>query len=91
MCLAIPARVVEVRSEGLDGAPGPLGLVDLQGTRLEISLAMVPDACAGSWVLVHAGYAITILDETEARDTWQWLEGAGLAEEAKTGGVGDGA
>jgi hydrogenase assembly chaperone HypC/HupF len=40
---------------------------------------MVPDAQVGDWVLVHAGFAITVLDEAAARETWQYLEEAGLA------------
>ena len=84
MCLAIPARVVRVLPQDAAAAPGPLGEVDLQGTRLEVSLAMVPEAQEGSWVLVHAGYAINLLDEEEARETWEWLESSGLAQESLT-------
>jgi hydrogenase expression/formation protein HypC len=55
--------------------------VDFQGSRAEVSLALVPEASAGDWVLVHAGFAISVLNEAEARETWQYLEEAGLVEE----------
>jgi hydrogenase assembly chaperone HypC/HupF len=35
---------------------------------------------AGDWVLVHAGFALNVLDEAEAKETWEYLEEAGLAE-----------
>ncbi|MFW5750717.1 MAG: HypC/HybG/HupF family hydrogenase formation chaperone [Planctomycetota bacterium] len=54
------------------------GTVDFQGNRVEVSLALVPEAGTGSWVLVHAGMAIEHLDQNEARETWRWLEEAGL-------------
>lgn len=78
MCLAIPGRVVAV-AEGAD----PLarsGTIDLQGSRIEVSLALVPEAGVDSWVLVHAGYALEQLDEAAARETWHWLREAKLVE-----------
>ena len=62
MCLAIPARVVELK-------PGELGVVDLDGVRKEISLTIVPDARVGDYVIVHVGYAIGQLDPDEAERT----------------------
>ena len=50
---------------------------------------MVPQARVGDWVLVHAGFAITLLEEAEARETWEYLDSLGLAglpEELRTGG-----
>jgi hydrogenase expression/formation protein HypC len=73
MCLAVPGKIVDVRSEGQDPT-GLLGTVDFQGNQMEVSLAMTPEAQAGDWVLVHAGYAISVLDESEARDTWEYIE-----------------
>lgn len=78
MCLAVPGKVVEVRE---DNTAGRLGSVDFQGSRVEVSLELVPDADLGSWVLVHAGFAITQLDEAEARETWEYLSAADLVEE----------
>lgn len=62
MCLAIPALVLK-RLEGDDA------LIDLGGVRKRITLALVPDAREGDYVIVHVGYAITRLDAEEARKT----------------------
>ena len=75
MCLAVPGKVLEV-AEGEGPLTGPVAQVDLMGSRVEASLAMTPDAGVGSWVLVHAGFAISVLDEQEARETWDSLQEA---------------
>ncbi|MCU0805047.1 MAG: HypC/HybG/HupF family hydrogenase formation chaperone [Burkholderiales bacterium] len=62
MCLAIPAVIVE----RLDGEEG---LIDLGGVRKRVSLALVPEASAGDYVIVHVGYAISRLDPDEAART----------------------
>lgn len=77
MCLAVPGKIIEVKK--IDDTPtGLLGIVDFQGSQIEVSLAMVPDSVQGDFVLVHAGYALEILDEEEAIKTWDYLEQAGL-------------
>jgi hydrogenase expression/formation protein HypC len=64
MCLAIPGRVDEVT----DGDPDlRWAWVDFAGVRRLVSLACVPEARAGDYVLVHAGLAISVIDEDEAR------------------------
>jgi hydrogenase expression/formation protein HypC len=50
------------------------GTAELDGVRREIGLALCPDAKVGDYVLVHAGYAIGTLDETEARETLALLQ-----------------
>lgn len=62
MCLALPARVVELRG-------GDLAVIDLGGVRKEISLALVEDVVVGEYVIVHVGYALHRLDPEEARKT----------------------
>lgn len=62
MCLAIPARVVERRGD--DEA-----VVDLAGVRKTVSLALVPEAQVGDYVIVHVGHAIGLLDAEEAGRT----------------------
>jgi hydrogenase expression/formation protein HypC len=79
MCLAVPGKVVEVRSAS--EAAGPIGVVDFQGTRMEVGLAFVPEAGAGDWVLVHAGFALNVLDEQEAMETWRYLKEANLVSD----------
>lgn len=73
MCLAIPARVVEIAAD--DQA-----VVDLGGVRKEVSLALVEDVGVGDYVIVHVGYALTRLDPEEAEKTLALMAGAGLTE-----------
>ncbi len=61
MCLAVPGRILEVE--------GTKGRVDFNGISREADLTLLPDAEAGDYVLVHAGFAIQRLDEAEARET----------------------
>ncbi len=61
MCLAIPAKVVVV--DGLEGD------VELSGITRRVSLQLVPEAKEGDYVLLHTGYAISLIDEEEARET----------------------
>lgn len=79
MCLAIPGRLIESYDEhGL-----PMGRVDYSGTVNTACLAYVPDARVGQYVLVHAGFAISVLDEDEARKTlalWDEMVEAAAAE-----------
>lgn len=62
MCLAIPARIVELRE-------GAQGVVDLGGVRKEVSLELIEDATPGDYVIVHVGYALSKLDPEEAART----------------------
>lgn len=80
MCLAVPGRIIDVRREG-DESAAHVGTVDFQGTRVEVGLAFTPDARPGDWVLVHAGYALNVLDEAEAIETWKYLKEAQLVDE----------
>ncbi len=59
MCLALPARIVELLA-------GDTAIVDLGGVRKHISIALVPEALVGDYVIVHVGHAIGMLDEEEA-------------------------
>lgn len=80
MCLAVPGKIDEIIEQSADPVMGRLAAVDFQGSRVEVSLAMTPEAAAGDWVLVHAGFALTILDEDEARETWEYLTLAGSGQ-----------
>lgn len=64
MCLALPARVVERLAD-------ETAVVDLGGVRKQVSLALVPEAALGDYVIVHVGHAIGTLDEAEAEATLQ--------------------
>ena len=72
MCLAIPARVVELVAP--DSA-----LIDLGGVRKEISLALVDGIAPGDYVIVHVGYALARLDPREAQRTLALFAEAGVA------------
>lgn len=62
MCLAIPAKVTELKDGGL-------ATVDILGVTREISVDLTPQAEIGSFVLVHAGFAIEVVDEQFAQET----------------------
>jgi hydrogenase expression/formation protein HypC len=66
MCLAIPVRIQEIE--------GSEALVEIGGIRRKISLVLVPEAELGHYVLVHAGFAIGVLDENEAQETLKLFE-----------------
>jgi hydrogenase expression/formation protein HypC len=61
MCLAVPAKVIAIRDN--------LGTVELSGVHREVSLMLLPETVVGDYVLVHAGFAMQIVDEKEAEET----------------------
>jgi hydrogenase expression/formation protein HypC len=76
MCLAIPARVIQINEQSL-------GLVELGGVVREASFMLLPDVQMGDYVLLHAGYALQKVDEAEAEETLRLLSelaDAGKAE-----------
>jgi hydrogenase expression/formation protein HypC len=83
MCLGIPGRIVEIREdEGL-----PMGTVDFGGARREVCLAFVADqAQVGDYAVVHAGFAISLVDEEEALRTLKLLEEMGELGELEAAG-----
>jgi hydrogenase expression/formation protein HypC len=76
MCLAIPGRVVEV----IDAA-NQIARVDVVGVRRNINVSLLADEAGGvrpgDWVLIHVGFAISRVDEEEARATRELLEQMG--------------
>lgn len=62
MCLAVPARVVEL-------LPPQDAWVELDGVRQRVSLALLDAAQVGDYVIVHVGFALQVIDEAEARAT----------------------
>ncbi|UCG57010.1 MAG: HypC/HybG/HupF family hydrogenase formation chaperone [Phycisphaerales bacterium] len=65
MCLAIPARIVELE--------GDVAVVDAMGNRFKAKTTLLPEAKLGDLALIHAGFAISLVDEEEARQTWQLI------------------
>lgn len=74
MCLGVPGRITEVQ----DGLMR-MGIVDFDGSTLEVCLAYVPEAQPGDYVLVHAGFALATLDEQQAAETLDILRQMGEA------------
>ena len=72
MCLALPARIVEIYGEDM-------AVIELGGVRKECSLALIDDAAIGDYVIVHVGYALTRLDPEEAEKTLQLFAEMGEA------------
>jgi hydrogenase expression/formation protein HypC len=71
MCLAVPGRILSLSG---DDPLTRLGRVDFGGLVKEINLAYVPEARVGDHVLVHVGFAITVIDESEAARIFEHLK-----------------
>ncbi|MFJ8940512.1 HypC/HybG/HupF family hydrogenase formation chaperone [Streptomyces sp. NPDC102365] len=81
MCLGIPGRILDIHeSTGLR-----MGTVDFGGVRREVCLAYTPRADVGTYVIVHVGFAITEVDETEAVRTLDVLRAMADAVEGEIG------
>jgi len=74
MCLAVPGQILSVSG---DDPLMRLGRVDFGGIVKEINLAYVPEAAVGDHVLVHVGFAITVIDEAEAARLFAHLDEIG--------------
>ena len=72
MCLAVPGKVLNIADDVLR-----TGKVAFGGITKDVSLAYVPEAKIGDYVIVHVGFAIGRLDEDEARRTFAYLEQLG--------------
>lgn len=80
MCLGIPGQVVAVGDD-----IHQMAMVDVCGVKREVNIALVcegsPQEMLGQWVLVHVGFAMSILDEAEAKDTLDALMAMQKVEE----------
>ena len=76
MCLGIPGQIVDI----VDDA-NSIAKVDVSGVKRNVSVALVrPEGIApGDWVLIHVGFAMSKIDENEARETMQALQVLGKA------------
>ncbi|NOS74513.1 MAG: HypC/HybG/HupF family hydrogenase formation chaperone [Methyloglobulus sp.] len=78
MCLAIPGQVINISDDS-----DPLarkGQINFSGIRKEVSLAYVPEAKINDYVIVHAGFALSVLDEEEALASLQAFDGLSAVE-----------
>ena len=61
MCLAVPSKIIEINDE--------MGVVDVDGVKREVGLHLIENPMIGDYVIVHAGFAINKIDESEALET----------------------
>lgn len=78
MCLAIPGKIERI--QGVTPL-ARVATVDFTGVRKEISLAYVPDAKIGDYVIVHVGFALSIVNEEEAKRVFEFLDEMGELDE----------
>jgi len=69
MCLAVPGKVLSIVGADLERT----GKVSFGGVVKEVSLAYVPEAKVGDYVVVHVGFALSVVDEAEAEQTFEYL------------------
>lgn len=67
MCLGVPLKIVEIKDENT-------ALADMGGSTLEISTIFTPEVKVGDYVIVHAGFSISILSQEEAKEILDTLE-----------------
>lgn len=73
MCLAVPVQVISRQGDQAE--------VEIGGVKRRVSLALTPEANVGDYVLLHTGYAISVVDEAEARETLKIFEEMARLEE----------
>lgn len=66
MCLAVPAKIIDKKDQ--------LAVVELSGVKRDVSLLLLPEAEVGDFVLIHAGFAMQIIDQEEAEKTNELLK-----------------
>jgi len=82
MCLSIPGKLIEITSK-LDET-FRLGRVSFDGVIKEVSLTLVPEAKINDYVMVHVGAAISIVNEEEAKKTFEILKQLGELDDLHT-------
>lgn len=78
MCLAVPGSIVSIGDHAR-------AAVDMMGARREVSLRLTPEAKPGDYVLVHAGFAIQVIDERQAAETIDILNDLAEIEDSELG------
>ena len=81
MCLSVPGKLVSITDhktepadQTSDASLWRTGKVSFSGVLREVSLAYVPEAQVGDYVLVHVGFALSVIDEAEAAETLSYLD-----------------
>ncbi len=76
MCLAVPGRIAKLEENHM-------ATIDIAGVTRVVSLDLVPEATEGDWVLVHAGFALQIVDEEYANETLELLKSLPFFDEGE--------
>lgn len=86
MCLGIPGEVIEVLADRPD-----LARVDVSGVKRAINIGLLSEESVepGDWVLIHVGFALSKIDEEEAKAAMEFLEGIGKAYEDEIAALRD--
>ena len=84
MCLAVPGRIVSIFED--DPPEVRRGKVDFSGVQKEICLAFTPEAGVGYYVIVHVGFALSVVDEAEAQRIFETLDEMAQLADAEGGG-----
>jgi hydrogenase expression/formation protein HypC len=76
MCLGIPGEVVEILADHED-----LAMVSVEGVKRVVNVGLLEDEplAPGDWILIHVGFALSKIDEREAKASLEWLTGVGDA------------
>ena len=76
MCLGIPGEIVEILAEHED-----LAMVSVEGVKRVVNIGLLEDEplVPGDWILIHVGFALSKIDEREAKASLEWLTGVGDA------------
>lgn len=70
MCLAVPGKLIEIQDAG---EMLRAGRVDFGGVVREVNLSLVPEAAVGDYVVVHVGVALSVVDQDEAHQVFEYL------------------
>lgn len=76
MCLGIPGEIVEILTDRED-----LAMVSVEGVKRAVNIGLLEDEALvpGDWILIHVGFALSKIDEREAKASLEWLTGVGDA------------
>jgi hydrogenase expression/formation protein HypC len=76
MCLGIPGEIVEILADRED-----LAMVSVEGVKRVVNIGLLEDEplAPGDWILIHVGFALSKIDEREAKASLEWLTGVGDA------------
>ncbi len=78
MCLGVPGKILEVKENGI-------AVVDVDGNQMEISIRLTPEVEPNQYVLIHAGFAMEIMDEEVAHETMRLIKELEESNEFATG------